>query len=656
MYNATALLWVRRMVPGGEVSGNSVRFGDDFELDLGAYELRRSHQSLKLSRIPMEVLLLLLEQRGQLVTREQIVHRIWGKDVFVDTDNSINAAIRKIRQVLDDDPEKPRFLQTVTGKGYRFIAQVQTTGVSPVPVAGDEQTPSESGLAFGDSAPARKKSYARLWALSLGIAIVLVAATGAYWQWFGPRIRSQAAGGRAMVAVLPFENLTGDAGQDYFSDGMTEEMITQLGRLSPQRIGVIARSSVMHYKHNQESLQRVGRELRVQYVLEGSIRRDSGKVRIAAQLIQTKDQTHLWAQEYDSDLKDLLVLQGEIAREIADEIQTTLGGHKAVQPATQHALSPQTYEAYDLYLKGQYFWNKRTVEGFQRAIDYFQQATAKEPNYARAYAGLADSYALLSAYSMASSAKFMPKARAAALRALELDESLPEAHTALALIVQNYDYDWQTAEKEYRRAIQLNPNYATAHHWYAEHLALLGRFDEALHESEQARQLDPLSLIIAADNGAILYFSRQYDRAIEQFRAVLEMDPNFPRAQLLVFAYAQKGQFADALAHIEESRSMDKVTRSLMLAYVYGRSGQTAQARSALEKLQDMNRRQKTDPAMILYAYLGVGNKEQSFALLEKAYTQHSNALTVLKVDPIYDPLRSDTRFQDLLHRVRLAP
>ena len=644
------------MGSGGAASANSFRFGDDFELDLRAYELRRSDQSLKLPRIPMEVLLLLLEQRGQLVTREQIVHRIWGKDVFVDTDNSINAAIRKIRQVLDDDPEQPRFLQTVTGKGYRFIAPIQTTGISLVPRALDERTPSPSEPVFGDSAPARMKSYPRLWALSLGIAIIMAAATGAYWHRFRPRAHSHAAGGRTMLAVLPFENFTGDAGQDYFSDGMTEEMITQLGRLDPRHLAVIARTSVMHYKHSQEQLDQIGRELGVQYVLEGSVRRDSGKVRITAQLIQTKDQTHLWAQEYDRELKDLLVLQGEIAREIADQIQITLRDHKPIEPPTQPALSPQTYEAYDLYLKGQYFWNKRTVAGFQRAIDYFQQAVAKDPNYARAYADLANSYALLSAYSMARSTEFMPKARAAALRALQLDESLPQAHTALALIVQNYDWDWQTAEKEYRRAIELNPNYATAHHWYAEHLALLGRFDEALRESEQAKKLDPLSLIIAADNGAILYFSRQYDRAIEQFRAVLEMDPNFPRAHLLVFAYAQKGQFAEALSDIEKWDGIDDRTRSLMLAYVYGRSGQAAQARYALEKLQELNRRQKMDPAMILYAYLGMGNKEQSFDWLEKAYAQHSNALTVLKVDPIYDPLRSDPRFQDLLHRVGLAP
>ena len=458
-----------------------------------------------------------------------------------------------------------------------------------------------------------------------------------------------------MLAVLPFENLTGDAGQDYFSDGLTEEMISQLGRLDPQRLGVIARTSVMHFKHSQEQMDQIGRELGVQYVLEGSVRRDAEKVRISAQLIQAKDQTHLWAKQYDRELSNLLALQGEIAQEIAHGIQLTIGDHKRIDSARHASLSPEAYEAYDLYLKGRYFWNKRTTQGFQHAIEYFQQAIAKDPSYARAYAGLADSYALMSGYSLAPQKEFMPRAHAAALKALEIDESLAEAHTSLALITENYDWDWQKAEKEYRRAIQLDPNYATAHHWYAEYLAYQGRFDEAFAEIERARQLDPLSLIIATDNGAILYFSRQYDRAIKQFRAVLDMEPNFPRAHLLIFAYVQKGLFADALADIEKWRRIDNAPGSWAIeAYVYGRSGQQVEARRSLEKLQQLNRRRQMDPAAFALAYVGMDNKDEAFAWLQKAYLEHSNALTALKVDPIYDPLRSDARFQELLRRVGL--
>jgi tetratricopeptide (TPR) repeat protein len=314
------------------------------------------------------------------------------------------------------------------------------------------------------------------------------------------------------------------------------------------------------------------------------------------------------------------------------------------------------YEAYDLYLKGRYFWNKRTVQGFQQAIEYFQQAIAKDPNSARAYAGLADSYALMSSFTLAPQNEFMPKARTAAQRAVELDDKLAEAHTSLALVTENYDWDWQNAEEEFRRAIQLNSNYATAHHWYAEFLAYQGRFDEAFKESERARQLDPLSLIIATDHGAILYFSRQYDRAIEQFRAVLDMEPNFPRAHLLVFAYVQKGLFADALADIEKWRRVDDAPGSWAIeAYVFGRSGRRVEALRALEKLQQSNRRQQMDPAAIALAYVGIDNKDEAFAWLQKAYSEHSNAITTLKVDPIYDPLRSDPRFQELLRRVGVA-
>jgi len=634
---------------------DSLKFGDDFELDCAAGQLRRSGRVLKVERIPMEVLLFLVQQRGQLVTREQLVERIWGKDVYLDTDNSINGAIRKIRQVLKDDPEQPRFIQTITGKGYRFIAPVVPADIAPV-----IRPDAEPALAGTPQAPVREDSAARfsrrrvLGITILATVIVLIAGWGVYRRWFEFQVLPLRSGGRTMLAVLPFENLTGDAGQEYFSDGMTEEMITQLGSSDPEHMGVIARTSVMQYKHGQEKLPQIAHELGVQYVLEGSVRRDADRVRITAQLIQMKDQTHLWAREYDREAKDVLVLQSEIAREISGEIQTALGEHKPVAPVAQPTLSPEAFEAYNLYLKGQYFWNQRTVKGLQEAIGYFQQAAEKDPNSARAYAGLADSYALIGMYTGTPAVESAPKARAAALRALQLDDNLPEAHAALALIVQNHDYDWQTAEKEFKRAIELNPNYATGHHWYAEHLAWLGRFDEALRESERARQLDPLSLIIAADNGAILYYSRQYDRAIAQCSAVRELDPGFPRASIIFEAYVQKGMFADAEAYLE--KCPDDVPWCMSnWAYTYGRAGKQAQAEKELRKLLASNQREPIDPMVIVPAYLGTGNKDQAIAWLEKAFAQHSNGLTGLKVDPLYDPLRGDPRFQDLLRRVGLA-
>jgi TolB-like protein/DNA-binding winged helix-turn-helix (wHTH) protein len=643
--------WVRPAEP--------VQFGDDLELDVGTYELRRSGRRLKLERIPMELLLLLVEQSGQIVSRERIVERIWGKDVFLDTDNSINAAIRKIRHVLKDDPEQPRFVQTVTGRGYRFIAPLLHDGASSTPfqAVAQQVAPAKDPIGRDVSpvpTPQVRGSPIRLLFLA---AFVLMAGLGAYFQWFRSRVPPPPSSGRLMLAVLPFQNLTGDAGQEYFCDGLTEEMITRLGSLDPQHLGVIARTSVMHYKNSPEKLDQIGRELGIRYVLEGSVRREAGKVRITAQLIQVRDQTHLWARQYDRAPKDLLPLQSEITREISDEIQLTLGDRKLIETSPEPPSSHHSYEAYDLYLKGQYFWNKRTVVGFQRAIDYFQQAIDKDPGYARAYAGLADSYALIGGYSLVPQAEFIPKARAAALRAVEIDESLAEAHTALALIVQNYDWGWRTADKEFRRAIELNPNYATAHHWYAEHLAWQGRFEEALYESERARQLDPLSLIIATDNGAILYYSRQYDRAIAQFRAVRELDPNFPRSGLIRQAYTQKGMFAEVQVELEQARKThgDEPAICSELAYIYGRTGQHAQARQELARLEHWNLRQSLDPAVFVVAYVGMGNNDQALAWLEKAYTQHSNSMTTLKVDPLYDPLRGDPRFQNLLTRVGLA-
>jgi len=641
----------RISVATGPVSiQNPIRFGDDVELDAQSYKLRRAGRVLKLERIPLEILLLLIEHRGLIIAREQIVERVWGKGAFLDTDNSINGAIRKIRQVLKDNAEQPRFIQTITGQGYRFIAPVAEVG--PRLVATDIAVPRATAPA---TLQTRLKRPRRIRLILAGGLLVLLIAAGA--GWIRSRSRSpQPPNGRLMLAVLPFQNLTGDSSQDYFSDGLTEEMISQLGNLDPKQLGVIARTSVMHYKNSSTPLEQIGRDLGVQYLLEGGVRRDSDHVRITAQLIQVKDQTHLWARKYDRELSSLLIVQGEIAQEIADEIQLTLGDHRPQTPNAMSSLSPQVYQAYDLYLKGQYFLSKRTIPGFQQAIEYFQQATTKDPNYARAYVGLADSYVLLTGYSAASSIKYMPQARAAALRALQIDDKLPDAHTALALIVQNYDWDWQTAEKEYRRAIELNPNYATAHHWYAEHLMWRGEFDDALRESERARQLDPLSLIIAADNGAILYNSRQYDRAIEKWRAVLEMEPDFPRAHLITAAYVEKGMFAEALADIESKRrTVGQPFYWAIRAYVYGRLRREPQSQHALQELERFSRQHRIDPYILAWAYASAGNKNQTFARLEKAYDQHSNGLTALKVDPVYDLLRNDPRFQDLLQRVGLA-
>jgi TolB-like protein/DNA-binding winged helix-turn-helix (wHTH) protein/Flp pilus assembly protein TadD len=626
------------------------RFGV-FQANLAARELRKHGVRIRLPGQPFCILSILLEKPGEVVTREEMQQKLWTSDTFVDFEHSLNSAIKKLRAALGDTPENSKYIETIPRVGYRFIAPVEEVTVKGRSAADVQLVPGGFSLPV-----AVEQQPKRRWPLVLGVFIALIAAGGAYLQWSRSRVRPQPTNGRLMLAVLPFENLTGDAAQDYFSDGLTEEMISQLGHLDPQHLGVIARTSVMHYKHSQAQLDLIGRELGVQYVLEGSVRRDADDVRISAQLIQVKDQTPIWVRQYDRELSHLLALQGEIAQEIAGEIQLTLGDGKRISSDGKLAASPSSYEAYDLYLKGRYFWNKRTEKGFRQAIDYFQQAVTKDTNYARAYAGLADSYALTSSYRFASPNELMPKARAAALRAIQIDDGLAEAHTSLALITENYDWDWQTAEKEYRRALQLDPNYATAHQWYAEYLSFQGRFDEALRESERARQLDPLSLIIATDNGAILYYSRQYERALEQFRAVLAMEPSFPRAHMVILPYVEKGMFAEALADTAEWHYSDDSPVWEAQAYVYGRSGQQLQARRAMAKWARWNRRRRSHSTSVLaMAYTAMGNHEEAFRCLEKAYQEHSNGLTTLKVEPGYDPLRSDRRFQELLQRVGLA-
>jgi len=464
--------------------------------------------------------------------------------------------------------------------------------------------------------------------------------------------------GRIMLAVLPFENLTGDTAQDYFSDGLTEEMIAQLGRVDPGKLGVIARTSVMRYKQYPRALEQIGHELGVQYVLEGSVRREAGTVRVSAQLIQLKDQTHLWSRQYDREPSNLLTLQREIAREVSDEIELTFDGHRPSAPVPESTSSPLSSEAYDFYLKGLYFWNKRTAQDFLQAIDYFQQAIAKDANYAPAYTGLANSYTLLTGYTSSPGAKYMLRARAAALRALEIDPNLAEAHTALALVVQNYDFDWQTAEREFKRGIELNPNYATGHHWYAEHLMWRGQSEEALRESERARQLDPLSLIIATDHAAILYNARQYDQAIEQLRDVREMDPQFPRSAIVFYAYVEKGMFTEALSLTEENLRQygDGRWHWAALAIVYGRSGQRERARRELLKIEHARGDSSGDPCSIAIAYAASGERDKALTVLEKAYVDHYSEIVRLKVEPLFDPLRNDPRFQDLLRRAGLGP
>jgi len=631
-----------------------VRFGV-FEANLPAQELRKHGTRVRLRGQSFSILSMLLEKPGEVVTREEMRQRLWPADTFVDFEHSLNSAIKKLRGVLGDSPENSRYIETIPRVGYRFIAPVQEV-TAPGKVEREATVPAKTAEPQERSAPpVSRRSWPRF-----AVATIAIVAVGivAFFAWRMVHFRSESARERVALAVLPFSNLTGDAGQDYFSDGLTEEMIVQLGEMDPERMSVIARTSVMHYKGSSVALPQIGSELGVQYVLEGSVRRDSSRVRITAELVRVKDQTPVWSHEYDRELAGLLTLQHEVAQEVANEMRITLGDKpKPTTASVKSATSPETYAAYDLYLQGRYFWNRRTKEGFQRAADYFQRAIDRDPLYAPAYAGLADTDGLMSTFYLGPQNELMPKGRAAALKALQLDETLAEAHTSLALIAENYDYDWQTAEKEFNRAIQLDPGYATAHQWYAEYLSWQGRFDEALAESEKARQLDPLSIIIAADHASILYYGRQYERATAQARAVLNMDPHAPRAgSVLIFSCIQQRKFEEAQKFIEQSNwPSDSPWRSTMEAVVFGYWGRAVEAQEAMKKAEQFAWEPQQRIEALLGVYSAVGRTEQTLALLQQAVASRSNAVTTLKVDPMYDPLRSDPRFQEVMRQAGLS-
>lgn len=451
-----------------------------------------------------------------------------------------------------------------------------------------------------------------------------------------------------MIAVLPFQNLTGDPAQEFVVDGLTEEMIMQLGALNHQQLGVIARTSAMTYKGSAKPVYQIGHELGVDYVLEGSVRRWGDRVRISAQLIQTRDQTHLWAQSYESDAGDVLKLQSDVAQAVAREISLTLTPEAQVRVASAAHVDPQVHE---LCLRGRYEWNKRTEAGLNQANSYFRQAINRDPSYAPAYAGLADTYAVLPYYSEGSPNDTFPKAQAAAERALQLDETLAEAHTTLGL-VEGSHLHLVAAERQYQRALELNPNYATAHHWYSFCLWTMNRQKDALEELKRARRLDPLSLIIYTDEARTLSAIHQPDDAISLLKAAIDLDPNFAEAhRSLAVAYVQKGKIAHALAEAHRGVELDPNDAELAtLGYVYGLAGKTEQARTILANLTRTSRRLAVAPIYLSFIYIGLDQPDEALKCLERAYQEHS-LLNAGGPEAILDPLRSDPRFQDLLRR-----
>ena len=453
--------------------------------------------------------------------------------------------------------------------------------------------------------------------------------------------------------MLPLENLSHDPSQDYFSDGMTDELITELGQISELR--VISRTSAMTYKGAHKSLPQIARELNVDAVVEGTVLRSGNQVRITAQLIQAPADKHLWAQSYEGDLRETLTLQRQVARAIAEEIRIELTPHEQDVLKSVKAVNPDAYEA---YLKGRYFWNKRTADGMKKAIDYFNQAIEKDPNYAQAYAGLADSYALAGdwQYGVLAPKEAYPKAKAAATKAIALDSTLGEAHISLACCLDGFDWDWESAGKEFTRGIELSPGYATGYEWYGWHLAALGRHGEAVAEVEKAENLDPLSLIIGADLAEELLIAHRYDEAIKQSRKTMNMDPFFALAHyVLGEAFVQKHMYNEAIAELQKAIELSPGSTAFNanLAYAYAVSGRRNEAVKILNDLKNQSQHGFSNAPEIALVYVGLDEKDQAMAWLEKAYAERFNPWVLMR--PAFDPLRSDPRFQDLLHRIGLS-
>jgi TolB-like protein/DNA-binding winged helix-turn-helix (wHTH) protein/Flp pilus assembly protein TadD len=640
-------------VPEDRHLGSPLSFGV-FEADPRSGELRKHGMRVRLQGQPFQVLAMLLEHPGEVVTREELQKKLWPADTFVDFDQGLNKAINKLREALGDSAETPRFVETVARRGYRFLAEVK-----PVerPVGGKIRTAAAPDPAPQTHGPAvateprtgKHRLTGAQWKTSAVLLLFLIVVGLGVWSY---KSRQRSSPAIRSLAVLPFESLSSDTNQDYFADGMTDQLISDLGQIGALR--VISRTSVMGYKHVRKPLPEIARELNVDAVVEGTVLRSGDRVRITAQLINASADKHLWSQSYEGELRETLEVQSKVAMAIADQVRINLNPKEQAALVAAKVVNP---EAYVSYLKGRYFWNKRTADSLKIALAYFNQAIEEDPKYAQAYSGLADTYALLGdwQYAVMTPKEALPKAKAAAIKALELDNSLGEAHNSLAFCLDGFDWDFESAGKEFQRAIELNPGYATTHHWYAWHLALLHRYDDAIAEMKKAQNLDPLSLVINADLAELLAIAHLYDESIQQSQKTIEMDPRFGLAHNhLGQAYLQTRRFDEALAEL--TKAVDLSGRSptciANLARAYAITRNKSEALKLLAELKQHSTGNYSHGSELAVIYASLGQPDQAMTWLEKGFEERFNPGVLLR--PGFDPLRSDPRFKDLVHRVGL--
>jgi TolB-like protein/DNA-binding winged helix-turn-helix (wHTH) protein/Tfp pilus assembly protein PilF len=603
----------------------------------------------------MELLILLVERDGELVSRDEIADRLWGKDVFVDIDHSINTAVRKIRLVLRDDPEKPRFVETVVGKGYRFAAPVTygngISNGSPAVVAKEYSSPPQVSEVAPPAAPVvQKKARPILLIAVLGIAALAILVTIAY-------VRSRTGKGTSQpaiksLAVLPLKNLSGDPAQEYLADGMTDELIGRLAAIHNLR--VVSRTSAMNFKDTQLSVPQIARQLGVDALVEGSVIREGNRIRVHAQLIRGATDEHFWSESYNRELGDALTLENEVAESIARKVEVTVTGQEHSRLVASRHIAPEVYES---YLKGQFALRKGTLRpDLEESVRHFDEAIKKDPTFALAYVGLAEAYNKLGmVFVGANPAETRPKVISASHKALELDPELAEAHVQLADGYQR-EWRWSDAEAEYKQALQLRPNAAVAHIGLARWLLARGRTDEAMEWSKRARELDPLA-VRGTDLAWILFSARQYDEAIRELRATLSVNPDDALALwYLGFSLLGEGKPQDAIPPLERAVAITHGSPGAIgiLARAYGHVGRRADALRLINELKHRRQKGYVPTTPFVQAYIGLGDYDEAFAWFERAYQERGNIMMWIKVEPFPDALRNDPRFISLVHRVGL--
>ncbi len=619
---------------GAARSPHFVRVGI-FEVDLRTGELRKQGLKIKLQEQPFQTLAMLLKHPGEVVTREELRNKLWPSDTFVDFDNGLNKAINRLREVLGDSADRPRYIETLPRRGYRFVAAVD---------AG-------TGLARPREGRALPYKFAALAATAVVVIVAALLALNVAGSRDRLMRRAAPLARIESLAVLPLTNLSGDPAQEYFADGMTEELITDLSQISTLK--VISRTSVMRYKNTDKSLPEIARELNVDAIVEGTVLRSGDRVRITAQLIHGTTDKHLWGASFERGPEGVLALQREVARSIAEQIRVTLTPREQARLASARQVN---LKAHDAYLKGHFHLKKWGREESTEAIEYFRQAAKEDPNFARAYAGIADAYVRLADVSPAR--EVMPPAKVAAMKALALDETLAEAHRALGDVKFRFEWDWSGAEKEFQRALELNPNLAQGHVGYGDYLRAMMRPDEAMKEYQQAQELDPLSADAFVGLAETYVQARQYDRAIEQFQRALEIDPNHGVAHFyLKGVYEQKGMYSEAIAEWQRSVSLfGRGEIAEALGRAYARSGYRGARQEWLKALKATTTQRNSSAYLIADAYRDLGDRDRALAWLEKSYEERDRSLAFLNTPPYWDDYRSDPRFQDLLRRMNFPP